>query len=207
MVGFPTATSRLALAIGPPAQLEPPWTLTIAAFSTIWIVSVDKSPKGTPNHIVPVGGEDVIFVCPSARDAGKEFPRALEAFVDYVRTLDASRGILLRSGDKRHLEAALSQSAATDHRPPPAAKDLPLTSPSSEMRKTILPLALAIALAVPGLAGGTTGSGKEGQAVSKADIAQTLHHLVSLWPDGNPPRAALKRVNEYLMSGAYRHSA
>jgi tRNA A64-2'-O-ribosylphosphate transferase len=36
--------------------------------------------------------------------------------------------------------------------------------------------------------------------VTKAEIADVLHGLVSLWPDGNPPRAALKRVNQYLMS-------
>ena len=36
--------------------------------------------------------------------------------------------------------------------------------------------------------------------MTKADIADRLHSLVARWPDGNPPRAALKRVNEYLMS-------
>jgi hypothetical protein len=43
-------------------------------------------------------------------------------------------------------------------------------------------------------------SDDEDELVDKALIASQLHSLVSLWPDGNPPRAALRRVNESLMS-------
>ncbi|RXK39878.1 hypothetical protein M231_02812 [Tremella mesenterica] len=41
---------------------------------------------------------------------------------------------------------------------------------------------------------------KDEVMVDKSSIADKLYKLVSLWPDGNPPRAALKRVNEILMS-------
>ena len=52
-------------------------------------------------------------------------------------------------------------------------------------RQTLIPLALAILCSVP--------------YVDKHVVASQLHRLVALWPDGNPPRAALKRVNQVLM--------
>lgn len=65
-----------------------------------------------------------------------------------------------------------------------------------EYKKTIIPLALVLILSIPDLSGESVGN------VGKAEIADVLNRIVCLWPDGNPPRAALRRVNEYLMSHA-----
>ncbi|KAL7421287.1 tRNA A64-2'-O-ribosylphosphate transferase [Cryptotrichosporon argae] len=62
--------------------------------------------------------------------------------------------------------------------------------------KDVLALALALICAVPGLDEDPVARH------TKATIAERLQKLVSLWPEGNPPRAALKRINEFLMSPA-----
>lgn len=91
---------------------------------------------------------------------------------------------------------------------------------SVEGRKSILPLALCLMSAVPALHAtsrkvGSAENGDEKEqdgkpeeeeqgegetTLSKSVNASTLHTLIALWPDGNPARASLKRVNEYLLS-------
>lgn len=85
--------------------------------------------------------------------------------------------------------------------PGQARGELPPVVPTEERmveyRKAIIPLAVVLLLSIPDLAGDFKDEGKN---VDKAEIADVLHRVVGLWPDGNPPRAALRRVNEYLMS-------
>jgi len=74
-----------------------------------------------------------------------------------------------------------------------------------DARKAIIPLALVLLCALPELASAnSTSSADIPGPMTKAEIADELHKLVALWPDGNPPRAALRRVNEYLMSEGRR---
>jgi tRNA A64-2'-O-ribosylphosphate transferase len=163
-----------------------------------------------------------IFACPSARAEPKAFGMALDELVDYLDGVMAphpmGRYVLalgadsdLESERKSGLTVVTSDSAAaaagkedvndsTTREQPPA---LPSVNPTAERmleyRKTLIPLALVLLLSNPDLLG-KAGHGIDTQNISKKDISDMLHQLVSLWPDGNPPRAALKRVNEYLMS-------
>ncbi|ORY26301.1 initiator tRNA phosphoribosyl transferase-domain-containing protein [Naematelia encephala] len=128
-------------------------------------------------HLHRIPGGAVLAL-PSARSDGPGFSRAIDEAVQYVRSV---QGVVLLCPAHREL---LDK------------PDAPSIDRSDEARKGILPLALVLLC--------TTSGAKE---MTKPYIASQLHTLVAQWPDGNPPRAALKRVNEYLMSPQHVHAS
>lgn len=189
IVGVPGPSSKLALSIGPPVSYAP-WEQP-PKIHTIRIVVVEKPKKGEPT-IYRTSPTSSIFACPSPRSHPGAYTHSLDSLVDHVEDiLDEKAGIILRPGNTDHIEAAEDPDMADPG-------DIPLSpSEAIEARQAILPLALVLLLSIPDL-GGELELGKG--LVDKGVIADMLHQLVALWPDGNPPRAALKRVNEYLMS-------
>lgn len=190
--GVPGPKSKLALSIGTPTS-SLPWKCD--TIHTICIVTVDKPRKGeSPIH--HTSSHSSIFACPSARSHPGAYTHALNDIVDHVEDLlDEKLHIVLRPGSANQLEqaAALADGESLHF------DDVALSpSDAVEGRRTILPIALALLLSIPDLAD-SLGS-RATVRVDKGIIADMLHQLVTLWPDGNPPRAALRRVNEYLMS-------
>jgi tRNA A64-2'-O-ribosylphosphate transferase len=188
LVGVPGPSSKLALSIGQPISSSP-WNQP-PKIHTIRIVVLDKPKKG--KSPISRSSSTSIFTCPSPRSHPGAYTISLESLVNHVEDLlDEKASIILRPGNSGHLEAAED----SDMEDP---GDVPLSpSEAIEARQTIIPLALVLLLSIPDL-GGELELGKG--LVDKGVIADMLHQLVALWPDGNPPRAALKRVNEYLMS-------
>jgi tRNA A64-2'-O-ribosylphosphate transferase len=144
---------------------------------------------------------------PNPRIDGKAYSKALAMVVDRVRLLSASNSIIIRPLRLRDLEAEAARPAPCDLGVDKDVAPTPLNATEiTAARKIILPLLVALDCAL-GLHGDTeecdasedAGDGTL-EAVDKTVIADALHRLVALWPDGNPPRAALKRVNEVLMS-------
>lgn len=188
ITGVPGPSSKLALSIGPPTT---PSTWQNPAH-TIRIVQIDKPKRGDPS--IYRSPSSSIFACPSARSHPGAYTHALEALVDHVEDLlDDDLCIELRPG----ISSQLDQVRTLRHDEDLTNPDPVLSTPEAiEFRRLILPLALVLIVAIPDLAQPLI----QGRQVDKSLIADVLHQLVSLWPDGNPPRAALRRVNEYLMS-------
>lgn len=197
LAGVPTPNSLMALDIGPPST-KAPWSLSPS--EVLRVVPVDKYPKNTP-FLLGVHPSERVLAVPSAKTDGKFYATALRELVDHVRTvsIEQSKPIVLRPGkavDVRKAIASVNNAQSID----PAA--IKITSPSFlvDARKVILPLALVILCALPGISESSTHALPAESNLSKDHVADRLHRLVALWPDGNPPRVALKRVNEFLMS-------
>lgn len=189
-IGVPGPTSKLALIIGEPSSSQPIWQRSTT--HTIRIINLDKPKKGD-NHIYRTSPTSSIFACPSARSHPGAYTHSLDFLVDHAEDLlDEGASIVLRPGSSAQLESAIqADNNKVD------LEDIALSAPDDiEARRTILPLALDLLLCIPDLDGTMEQKG----LVDKGAVADMLHQLVALWPDGNPPRAALKRVNEYLMS-------
>jgi tRNA A64-2'-O-ribosylphosphate transferase len=179
--GVPGPSSRLALLIGEPIS-SLPWTQT--GTHTIRIANVNKPKKGEP--FIFHHGTCSTFACPDPRSHPGAYVHSLDAFVNHVEDiLDTGKSIVLRPGVAPATGVLVSGSTTST--------DIP---PDIDSRRTIIPLALVLLLSIPDLGGNAKLDG----LVHKGNIADVLHQLVAMWPDGNPPRAALKRVNEYLMS-------
>jgi tRNA A64-2'-O-ribosylphosphate transferase len=185
-IGIPGSSSKLALNIGPPTSFTP-WAA--GSVHTIRVVAVDKPKKGV-SSIYPNSPSSSVFGCPSARSHPGAYTHALDDLVKHIEDiLDREQRIELRPGSAAQLKAATLGSEISVH-------DQPLdVAEAVEARRMILPLALVLLLSIPDLSGAY-----RAKAMDKGVIADMLHQLVALWPDGNPPRAALRRVNEYLMS-------
>lgn len=168
------------------------------------VVEVNKPPKDTP-FIVPISKNDssqvFLFILPSARSQQKEFLHALatvEAHLDKF-PLGHEMDLIVSPGTKTEMDAAIAWHRAGNA----ADKDPHITlSPVTAMpegdlqaaRKAILPLAVALLCSIPAI------NADIDVDLDKSAVADVLHNLIALWPNGNPPRAALKRVNEFLMS-------
>lgn len=232
LVGVPSPSSRLALSLGTPVTRVQPCRPAITAPTlTVVIVEVTKSalfPEGIYREPNPTGNQSLYAAVPSAKLDSGGYGHVLSKLVSAVRASLSSEGtIVLVPGTIAQLEDVRRRVEASDvptDRPSFATFELENLSQKELVaaRKTIIPLALLLLHAIPGLydplgpivysnTGALSDNPEQkspGQAdpsgVTKADIATTLHSLVSLWPDGNPPRIALRRVNEYLMSGSRR---
>jgi tRNA A64-2'-O-ribosylphosphate transferase len=219
--GVPGPSSRLALAIGPPISSSAwsfPTSPSCSAIHYVRVVPIDKVSKNeTPQWILLLTQDTSVFVCPVAKSDLKGYTHSVAALVNHVRRRmrDGSSGVILCPGGKVDLETAkrLQQlDAAKSPARLPETTHQPLPPADVDSRKLILPLALALILAIPSIsqpdlqpdsdadADSDSEEADEMPEITKAEIADVLHGLVSLWPDGNPPRAALKRVNQYLMS-------
>ncbi|KAK8864659.1 hypothetical protein IAR55_001909 [Kwoniella newhampshirensis] len=204
-VGVPSHTSRLALEVGSPITSTSSWVHASSSHLTIRVVEVDKHPRNIP-HLLPLEKEMILAV-PSAKSDGKAYAAALVELVEYVRDeMGDSAVVLLPAHPSAHTKAIRAYTTldktADDSDPPPPP---PSIEPSPvftlvDSRKLIIPLALVLLCSVPEL----TPELHLPESITKAVIASQMHTLVALWPDGNPPRAALKRVNEFLMSEGRR---
>ena len=208
-IGTPGPSSRLALDVGPPVSSfsSGPWHFGDPhhpeGILSVRVVMLEKVPKDLP-YFFPhqsMKPTEAVFALPNPRTDPKHYSQALGALVDHLRDHIASTrdcAVILRAGQQCDLDTAIrlqndrSTSRDSDQPYPQLITSL---SGLVEVRKAILPLALVLLCAIPQLVSETSQA-----AVSKVEIADRLYGLVALWPDGNPPRAALKRVNEYLMS-------
>lgn len=192
------SSSRLRLDIGPPigsSTTAAPPPDGGSEIHTIRVTEVEKMRGETVFHL-PYGASTTVFRCPSAKADPKTYGKALESLVAFCKSKAGGNTILVLSpGHADDFAAAQALRAAKQQFEAP--EPLPPVEASPDRRKVILPLAQLLVLAVPDLGALETPADED---VSKKEIAEVLQGLVSLWPDGNPPRAALKRVNEALMT-------
>lgn len=202
--GATAVSSGLVLDLGPTIRAGEEEAAGPTA-AIVRIVEIDKPLKDAP-YVLPLatsGTSTVVAAIPSSRAKGKEFLLALDELRAHVAGAAPGGTVLLSPGRREELEAALEQyrapPAPADSTPPvvvlPNADHLP-TAELTSAKKLVLPVAVALLCSIPALGEDLD----EDEEVDKIVIADALHKLVALWPDGNPPRAALKRVNEFLMS-------
>lgn len=185
-------SSTLLLGLGKPLQPEDTPVPSTAGL-TVRVVELDKPRKDVPT-VIPVNPSLVVFGIPSSRGRAKDYVGALDDLSGYVEThLPKDTALLLSPGKVDEYDAAIKLLAGEDN----PSQDIHLSQPTGPQvqasRKTILPVAVALFCKIPQLGGETVN-------VDKITTADALHQMVALWPDGNPPRASLKRVNEFLMS-------
>ncbi|ODN72809.1 hypothetical protein, variant [Cryptococcus amylolentus CBS 6039] len=195
-VGVPASHSRLALDVGSPSSPSSSSAWERSHISYVAIIKLDKCPKNIKHLITLQDGERYVLAVPSAKADGKAYSTALSELVAFAKELDGKRGIVIGSATPSDLDAAVKQCSSDAQINPFSAARIP--SPI-ESRKDIIPLALVLLCALPSIA-----DLPEKTSVTKGTIADRLHSMVSLWPDGNPARAALKRVNEFLMGEGRR---
>ncbi|KAK4686637.1 tRNA A64-2'-O-ribosylphosphate transferase, partial [Tremellales sp. Uapishka_1] len=172
LIGVPDSSSLLALDIGAPISSTALWSLEPSI--TIYVIPCEK-PAPELQYITHHRDKtSILFLCPSAKTHPNQYARALKSLVDAYRP-HSRTPLVLRPGSLKHLDPEIDVSI------------LDPISPRQEHRKLLIPLAVLLLA--------------DGEGVTKLDIADRLHALITLWPDGNPPRAALRRVNEVLMSG------
>jgi tRNA A64-2'-O-ribosylphosphate transferase len=139
---------------------------------TAYLVEFDRLPKDTPTITTRQG--DIYCAVPNPRVDGKAYVTFL---TDLKRQIDTMGSVIIRPVSQSQFDAARRGQVTTGLH-------------STELvaaRKVIIPIVVALICSTRA-------------HVDKSVIADELHKLVSLWPDGNPPRAALKRVNEVLLS-------
>ncbi|CAK9781158.1 initiator tRNA phosphoribosyl transferase [Cutaneotrichosporon oleaginosum] len=204
--GFAGATavsSGLLLDLGPPIRSGEKAAYPVTA--VVRIVEIAKPLKDAP-FVLPLatsGAPTVVAAIPSSRAKGKEFLLALDELRAHVAPAAEEGAVLLSPGREEELAAALDQyNTGPDSRPVvtlSSAEHL-ATADLTSAKKLILPIAVSLLCSIPELGEEL----EEDEEVDKIVIADALHKLVALWPDGNPPRTALKRVNEFLMSQRHR---
>ncbi|WVQ67329.1 uncharacterized protein L199_005525 [Kwoniella botswanensis] len=208
-IGIPDESSRIALRIGSPIiPTSTKWKYATSSINPIIVraVEYEKYPKDLP-RLLDFTPEERILAVANSKTEGKAFESTLSELVDLVKGEGGERGVVLVHGRKEDVELVLKTYQKSQAQPQEGKRqqeekvklDEP-PEPSVEGRKLILPLALALICSMPA-SNDEVQQGKEDMVLTKSDIAVKLHSLISLWPDGNPPRASLKRVNEFLMSG------
>jgi tRNA A64-2'-O-ribosylphosphate transferase len=189
-VEFVSVSNRLVLDLG--KTIIPAGSNAITPGCVWRVLQVDKAPRDcqiiarlTPDADVPA---QFLLFLPNPRSDGKGYLKALQYVMAFLER-SPQVPLLLQPGTEADIGMVNGACRNGDDPPKPLAH--PPLGPShlSEIRKVILPLALVILCS------------DENVKVDKAVIARQLHRLVALWPDGNPPRVSLKRVNEYFMSG------
>lgn len=200
LTGIPRAESRLAVDLGPPVTSATPWRAPSSSPVTIWITEVTKSHT-YPQTIYampasPARPQHLALALPSPKADSWAYKAALTRLVSAVKPLlDVEEvSMVLRPGTTAHLDLFASPSHVKED----SGDSLDRLSPPSDLvssRKMILPLSLLLLCSFPALGGDEGSTGK----LDKQAISGVLLSLVALWPDGNPPRAALKRVNEILL--------
>lgn len=202
--GATPVSAGLVLDLGPPirpSEAEVDVDKPVAV--VVRLVQVDRLDKDG-QYVLPLstscGPPIVVLAIPSSRSRPKGYIEGLEALRDLVASRAQEGTILLSPGSEEELEAALRQRGAPEGEGVSATNVESATSLSAAnlqaAKKLILPIAVALLCSIPSLGEDL----EEDEEVDKVVIADSLHKLVALWPDGNPPRAALKRVNEFLMS-------
>lgn len=190
VIGVPDSTSPLAVDIGPPTIECAPWSHTAA--TSVYIVEIDKLAKDA-STIIALGtaGDMILIAVPDPRTDGNRYRKVLAELVTALRPKLDAKKVVIRAARRQDLDAAVKAAATLPQGVELSTMTHPLTPAELvSARKAIIPITLAL----------TCSLRYASTEIDKSVIADELHHLVSLWPDGNPPRAALKRVNEVLIS-------
>ena len=192
LIGFPESGSRLALELGDSIGAASVWDHAQVETATTYVLQLDKPPKDLP-ALAPLDSTESawLLVLPNPRADGKSYVETLSEVLPDIGSTMAKQPAILAPGSQEHLTAALSH-----HSDPAISKPFKSTwTPNQEdlvsARKVIIPFVIALACHL---------DAEEGGSVDKDNISRYLQRLVSLWPDGNPPRVALRRINEVLMS-------
>ena len=218
--GIPSPDSLLGLAIGPPVSAQPLWSPASPSGPSLIVKVVEPSKADVPkspddDYILPLShrssdgspDEAAVLVLADPRAAGWAFGQGLQHAIRYLRPLIGSGcRILLVPGSESDLRAAFhlrdSKKEDSDDLVEALEKLTLANKPGVDDRKRVVPLAVALLCSIPELLPGddtdTRTAVAEGR-VDKVIVGDMLHRLVALWPDANPPRAALKRINEVMM--------
>jgi tRNA A64-2'-O-ribosylphosphate transferase len=194
-VGAPRQTSRLGLYIGPPISPVQTWKADSATVLTIYIVGISKA-QAFPNIIYshPSLPHIIVFALPSPKIDSWAYKDALVKLLAALRLLfDQSTKVLLKSGTTEHIDLITKSQEQDDSLSQRLRSLSPPIDPVGS-RKTVIPIALLLLCAFP-----LDESVAAEASLTKGSISNVLLSLVALWPDSNPPRAALKRVNEVLL--------
>jgi tRNA A64-2'-O-ribosylphosphate transferase len=195
VIGAPGPTSRLGLDIGPPISPVQTWKADRSTVLTIYIVGISKA-QAFPNIVYshPSLRNIIVFALPSPKIDSWAYKDALTKLVAAIRPLiHQSTYILLKAGTTDHLDL-ITKSQRQDDSLPQTFGALSAPSDTVGSRKMVIPIALLLLCAFPLDASIAAEAG-----LTKSSISNVLLSLVALWPDSNPPRAALKRVNEVLL--------
>jgi tRNA A64-2'-O-ribosylphosphate transferase len=220
LVGVPNPTSHLALALEPPVVPVKPWqTPPPEDLITIYVVEITKG-QSYPDIIYPVPTSkdtkptSLVLAIPSPKTDSWGYKTCLVRLIADLRGIvsDVIR-IVIKGGSTANLDAVIADKAASDQKASVQDRLDALPTPTDvPTRKVILPIALLLLCSFPRLhppppqrlegedEDETDKEDEEEVIMTKSQISSVLLSLVALWPDGNPPRAALKRVNEVLMS-------
>ena len=194
VVGAPGPSSRLGLDIGQPISPVQSWLADPSSTLTIYIVGIEKAqlyPDIIYSHSsIP---DTIVFALPSPKIDSWAYKDALRRLVTTIRPLlETSTRILLKPGSTNHIDLII-KSADKDDSLSPTFEGLPRLVDQEGSRKTIIPIALLL------LCSFSLNNVVQVDALTKGGISNVLLSLVALWPESNPPRAALKRVNEVLL--------
>ncbi|WWC69928.1 uncharacterized protein I206_103872 [Kwoniella pini CBS 10737] len=205
MEGIPGSSSRLAVDLGTPIS-PTGWDQAGRSYLRIRVIEYEKYPRDLPRLVkIPRGKfpEESVLIMGNPKTEAKAFEQSLAEIVRHIQ--QSAEPMILVHGSKDDVDRILKYSETQvdkqeelnlilDNPPPPTV----------EGRRLILPILLAVISSLANLEMTNAKNGNSEQLVkqvlTKSDIANKLHGLVSQWPDGNPPRSALKRVNEFLMS-------
>ncbi|WWC89024.1 uncharacterized protein L201_003942 [Kwoniella dendrophila CBS 6074] len=206
VTGIPNSQSRIGLDIGLPIiQSEDKWIYEDSQYITIRLEEYEKYPRDLP-RILRILNQEWVLAVANSKTEGKAYEASLRELVNFVMKDHKEESFLLVHGSKNDIDKAIQKydsSPSTvktnkdNEKNDDGNKEIileELPSPSVEGRKLILPIILALICS-------DISENEEEININKDYIAIKLHSLISLWPDGNPPRSSLKRVNEFLMSG------
>ena len=198
LVGAPRPTSRLGLDIGLPTSPVDAWDAGPSSkVTTVYVVGIPKAqayPETIYTH--PSHPLQLVVALPSPKIDSWAYKDALAILAKAIRQdLDPSTAILLRPGTTHHLDQVISTNEKNADSLPQRLQVLAPPEDTVSSRKTIIPIALLLLCAFS-----LDGQLADDDELTKGMISAVLLSLVGLWPDSNPPRAALKRVNEVLLS-------
>lgn len=195
VVGVPEPTSRLGLDIGPPISPAQAWSADMSTGLTIYIVSVPKAQAFSDIvHTHSSLPRIIVFALPSPKIDSWAYKDALTKLLAAVRPrIDQSISILFRAGTTEHIDL-ITKSQEKDDSLSQTLASLPAPVDVIGSRKLVIPIALLLLCDFP-----LDESIATEADLTKGSISNVLLSLVALWPDSNPPRAALKRVNEVLL--------
>lgn len=181
LVGIPDPHSLIATDLGRPVIPFSPWIERPGI--KLYIIEVEKADKEM--EMISPSEDGLISLVPNPKLDSRAYANSLSALIEKVKEVT-------QGGNAVTVQVA----NFNDFKRSEEGTTITLNSTPCDMvsaRKLIIPILVALECTL---------SSAEG--IDKTTIGASLHRLVNLWPDGNPPRAALKRVNELLMSGDRR---
>lgn len=221
LTGVPTSGSRLAVDLGRSVIPVDPWTLSPVRTIHIWVFEVAKS-QTHPETIYTYPTQRVTHIglaLPSPKADSWGYKSGLIKLVSALKSQseieETECSVIVRPASSAHLDQLISleQNTDTDIDIDDALEKLEGPEDIVSNRKFLVPILLLLLCTFTNLqpklpntktkaAGDAEEEVEQGAEVKldKGHISTVLLTLVALWPDGNPPRAALKRVNEILLS-------